>query len=42
MALIQNSSLRDISADVNRQHAALKELQIDRAYLSSHLVRERG
>jgi hypothetical protein len=31
-----------ISADLDRQHVALKELHIDRAYLSSHLVRERG
>jgi Transposase DDE domain/Transposase domain (DUF772) len=31
-----------ISADLARQGAALKELHIDRAYLSSHLVRERS
>ena len=31
-----------ISADLERQEAALKELHIDRAYLSSHLVRERS
>lgn len=31
-----------ISADVERQGAALQELHIDRAYLSSHLVRERS
>ena len=31
----------EISADLDRQHVALKELHIDRAYLSSHLVRER-
>ncbi len=31
-----------ISADLERQHVALKELHIDRAYLSSHLVRERS
>jgi transposase len=30
-----------ISADLDRQEARLKELHIDRAYLSSHLVRER-
>src|SRR3989441_6368280 len=29
-----------ISADLDRQQVALKELHIDRAYLSSHLVRE--
>src|SRR5436309_1134182 len=31
-----------ISVDLNRQGACLKELHIDRAYLSSHLVRERN
>ncbi len=31
-----------ISADLERQKVALKELHIDRAYLSSHLVRERS
>jgi Transposase DDE domain/Transposase domain (DUF772) len=31
-----------ISADLDRQQVALKELHIDRAYLSSHLVRERS
>jgi len=31
-----------ISADLERQHVMLKELHIDRAYLSSHLVRERS
>src|SRR6266478_4531937 len=31
-----------ISADLDRQAVALKELHIDRAYLSSHLVRERS
>ncbi|GHO89921.1 hypothetical protein KSZ_79270 [Dictyobacter formicarum] len=31
-----------ISADLAQQVASLKELHIDRAYLSSHLVRERG
>ncbi len=31
-----------ISADLDRQQIALKELHIDRAYLSSHLVRERS
>ena len=30
-----------ISADLDRQEVRLKELHIDRAYLSSHLVRER-
>ena len=30
-----------ISADLERQAVSLKELHIDRAYLSSHLVRER-
>ena len=30
-----------ISADLDRQLVSLKELHIDRAYLSSHLVRER-
>ncbi len=31
-----------ISADLDRQEVFLKELHIDRAYLSSHLVRERS
>jgi transposase len=31
-----------ISADLERQQVVLKELHIDRAYLSSHLVRERS
>ncbi len=31
-----------ISADLDRQQVVLKELHIDRAYLSSHLVRERS
>lgn len=31
-----------ISADLDQQGAYLKELHIDRAYLSSHLVRERS
>ena len=31
-----------ISADLERQQVALKELHIDRAYLSSHLVRQRS
>jgi hypothetical protein len=31
-----------ISADLRRQEVDLKELHIDRAYLSSHLVRERS
>src|SRR6266567_7438974 len=31
-----------ISADLERQQVVLKELHIDRAYLSSQLVRERG
>ena len=31
-----------ISADLDRQEVSLKELHIDRAYLSSHLVRERS
>src|SRR6266516_3323039 len=30
-----------VSADLDRQEVCLKELHIDRAYLSSHLVRER-
>lgn len=33
---------REISADLERQAVTLKELHIDRAYLSSHLVRERS
>lgn len=36
------SVTRDISADLERQGVHLKELHIDRAYLSSHLVRERS
>ncbi len=36
------SITRDISADLERQGVRLKELHIDRAYLSSHLVRERS
>jgi hypothetical protein len=36
------SVTRDISADLERQEVRLKELHIDRAYLSSHLVQERG
>jgi hypothetical protein len=32
----------DISADLARQEISLKELHIDRAYLSSHLIRERS
>ena len=36
------SVIRDISADLERQQVVLKELHIDRAYLSSHLVRERS
>jgi hypothetical protein len=32
----------EISADLERQAVTLKELHIDRAYLSSHLVRERS
>lgn len=36
------SVTREISADLERQEVCLKELHIDRAYLSSHLVRERS
>ena len=36
------SVTREISADLDRQGVCLKELHIDRAYLSSHLVRERS
>jgi transposase len=36
------SVTKDISTDMDRQHVALKELHIDRAYLSSHLVRKRS
>jgi hypothetical protein len=36
------SVTRDISTDLDRQGAHLKELHIDRGYLSSHLVRERS
>ena len=35
------SVTREISADLEQQGTSLKELHIDRAYLSSHLVRER-
>jgi Transposase DDE domain len=33
---------KEISADLEQQAVSLKELHIDRAYLSSHLVRERN
>jgi len=36
------SVTREISADLQQQGACLKELHIDRAYVSSHLVRERS
>jgi Transposase DDE domain len=36
------SVTREISADLEHQGVYLKELHIDRAYLSSHLVRERS
>ncbi len=36
------SVTRDISADLEQQGVRLKELHIDRGYLSSHLVRERS
>ena len=36
------SVTREISADLERQPVMVKELHIDRAYLSSHLVRERS
>ena len=36
------SVTKEISADLEPQAACLKELHIDRAYLSSHLVRERN
>jgi hypothetical protein len=36
------SVTKDISADLEQQGACLTELHIDRAYLSSHLVRERS
>lgn len=36
------SVTRDISLDLEQQQVTLKELHIDRAYLSSHLVRERS
>jgi transposase len=36
------SVTREISADLQQQGACLKELHIDRAYLSSHLVHERS
>ena len=32
----------EISADLQRQEVRLKELSIDRAYLSSHLMQERN
>jgi transposase len=36
------SVTREIGADLEQQGACLKELHIDRAYLSSHFVHERG
>ncbi len=36
------SVTKAISEDLEQQRASLKELHIDRAYLSSHLVRERS
>ena len=36
------SVTEEISVDLDRQEVCLKELHIDRAYLSSHLVRERS
>ena len=36
------SVTKDISTDLEQQDVSLKELHIDRAYLSSHLVRERS
>jgi Transposase DDE domain len=36
------SVTREISTDLERQSVMLRELHIDRAYLSSHLVRERS
>jgi len=36
------SVTREISADLEQQGVYLKEIHIDRAYLSSHLVHERG
>lgn len=36
------SLTREINTDLEKQGARLKELHIDRAYLSSHLVRERS
>ncbi len=36
------SVTKEMSADLERQPVTLKELHIDRAYLSSHLVRERS
>ena len=36
------SVTKEISADLEQQGTRLKELHIDRAYLSSHLVRERS
>jgi hypothetical protein len=38
----ESSVTEAISADLDQQGACLKELHIDRAYLSSHLVRERS
>jgi hypothetical protein len=40
--MAEASVTREISADLERQSVTLKELHIDRAYLSSHLVRERS
>ncbi len=39
--IAEASVTRAISADLEQQPVTLKELHIDRAYLSSHLVRER-
>jgi hypothetical protein len=36
------SVTKEISADLEQQGTRLKELHIDRAYLSSHLVRKRS
>src|SRR5581483_1986176 len=36
------SVTRDISADLEQQGVSIKELHIDRGYLSSHLVHERS
>ncbi len=38
----ESSVTEAISEDLEQQDVCLKELHIDRAYLSSHLVRERG